>query len=52
MFALDATHTFDRRGPDGVLMTADDLARATATSLNGEFATVTDTRTLLTAIGE
>jgi nicotinamidase-related amidase len=50
VFALDATHTFDRRGPDGVLMTADELARATATSLHGEFATVTDTRTLLTGL--
>ena len=39
-FALDATHTFDRTGPDGTVMTADELARATATNLHGEFATV------------
>jgi nicotinamidase-related amidase len=41
---LDATHTFDREGPDGTVMTADELARATATSLHGEFATVVRTR--------
>ncbi len=43
-FVLDATHTFDRVGPDGVTVTADDLARATAASLHGEFATVVSTR--------
>lgn len=42
-FVLDATHTFDRRGPDGTLLTAAELARATATSLHGEFATVVTT---------
>src|SRR5829696_4494955 len=47
LFALDATHTFDRAGPDGTVMTADELARATATSLHGEFATVVDTAALL-----
>ncbi len=44
---LDATHTFDRVGPDGTVMTADELARATATSLHGEFATVVATAELL-----
>jgi nicotinamidase-related amidase len=34
----DACHTFDRRGPTGELMSADDLTRATLTSLHGEFA--------------
>src|SRR5829696_7813636 len=43
LFALDATHTFDRETPDGEIMTADELARATATSLHGEFATVVRT---------
>ena len=43
VFVLDATHTFDRAGPDGDVMTADELARATATSLHGEFATVVAT---------
>ena len=47
LFVLDATHTFDRAGPDGVVMTADELARATATSLHGEFATVVTTEDLL-----
>jgi nicotinamidase-related amidase len=43
-FALDATHTFDRTGPGGTTMSADELARATATNLHGEFATVVTTR--------
>jgi nicotinamidase-related amidase len=43
---LDATHTFDRAGPDGTVMPADDLARATATSLHGEFATIVRTSEL------
>ncbi len=43
LFVLDATHTFDRTGPDGTTMTADELARATATSLHGEFAQVVNT---------
>ena len=47
LFALDATHTFDRTGPDGTLVTADELARATAASLHGEFATVVRTADLL-----
>ena len=46
LFALDATHTFDRQGPDGRWMSADELARATATSLHGEFATVVATADL------
>jgi nicotinamidase-related amidase len=47
LFALDATHTFDRTGPDGTVMTADELARATATSLHEEFATIVRTAELL-----
>ncbi|HEY0772766.1 MAG TPA: isochorismatase family protein, partial [Nocardioidaceae bacterium] len=47
LFVLDATHTFDRTGPDGTHMTADELARATATNLHGEFATVVSTRDLV-----
>jgi nicotinamidase-related amidase len=43
-FALDATHTFDRRGPGGRMLSADELAEATATNLDGEFATVVSTR--------
>ena len=47
LFALDATHTFDRTGPDGTVMSADELARATATNLHGEFATVVATADLV-----
>jgi nicotinamidase-related amidase len=44
---LDATHTFDRVGPDGVTLTAEQLAQATATNLHGEFATVVSTADVL-----
>jgi nicotinamidase-related amidase len=47
LFALDATHTFDRTGPDGERLTADELARATATSLHEEFAAVVRTKELV-----
>jgi nicotinamidase-related amidase len=47
LFVLDATATFDRQGPDGTWMTADELARASATSLHGEFATVVRTADLV-----
>lgn len=49
LFALDATHTFDRRGPDGTVVAADKLAHVTAANLHGEFATLVNTRQLLTA---
>ncbi|MEP6599360.1 MAG: isochorismatase family protein [Actinomycetota bacterium] len=52
LFALDATHTFDRRGPDGTVVPADELARITATNLHGEFATIVNTRQLLAPTGE
>ena len=42
-FVLDATHTFDRPDPFGGVVTADELARVTATNLHDEFATVVDT---------
>lgn len=47
LFVLDACATFDRTGPDGKLVTADELTRATAASLHGEFATVVTARDLL-----
>ena len=47
LFALDATHTFDRAGPDGVVIAADELARVTAANLHEEFATVVRTADLL-----
>lgn len=43
IFAFDATHTFDRTGPDGRTLTADALTQATCTNLHGEFATVMTT---------
>jgi nicotinamidase-related amidase len=47
LFALDATHTFDRTGPDGRVVPAEELARVTAANLHGEFATVVGTAELL-----
>ncbi|KFU81268.1 Nicotinamidase-related amidase [Amycolatopsis lurida] len=50
-FALDATFTFDLAGPDGGVLTADELAKATATNLHGGgFATVTSTKEILSAL--
>jgi nicotinamidase-related amidase len=46
--ALDATHTFDATTPDGVVVTADELSRATAANLHsGRFAEVTTTKAVL-----
>jgi len=42
-FVADATFTFDARGPDGDMVSADELTRATCASLGGEFATVVST---------
>jgi nicotinamidase-related amidase len=50
LFALDATHTFDRTGPDGQRYTADQLAAVTGANLHDEFATVVTTARLLAAI--
>jgi nicotinamidase-related amidase len=50
LFALDATHTFDRTGPDGRHHTADELAAVTAANLHEEFATVVTTDRLLAAV--
>lgn len=49
LFALDATHTFDRAAPDGTIVPAEELARVTATNLHGEFATVVETADLVGA---
>ncbi|MFF4319888.1 cysteine hydrolase family protein [Streptomyces sp. NPDC001568] len=47
---LDATHTFDLAGPDGLSLTADELATATAVNLQGGgFARVVTTAQLLAA---
>ncbi|MFG2988733.1 cysteine hydrolase family protein [Streptomyces sp. NPDC048257] len=47
---LDATHTFDLAGPEGLGLTADELATATAVNLQGGgFARVVTTADLLAA---
>lgn len=46
-FVLDATSTFPRRAPSGRLLSADEVAEATAASLDGEFATVTSTAAVI-----
>ncbi|MET9609494.1 cysteine hydrolase family protein [Streptomyces sp. NPDC006512] len=47
---LDATHTFDLAGPEGLSLTADELATATAVNLQGGgFARVVTTAQLLSA---
>lgn len=46
-FAIDATHTFDRSHPDGTTVPATTLSMVTSTNLDGEFATVVDTVSLL-----
>jgi nicotinamidase-related amidase len=51
VFALDATHTFDRTSPDGWRVTADELAGVTATNLHGEFATVVSTAQVIEGLG-
>ncbi len=39
-FVSDATATFDRKGPDGVLHTAEDIQAMTLANLHQEFATI------------
>ncbi len=46
-FVLDATHTFDRTGPDGRVWPAGELRAATGANLHGEFADVVLTADLL-----
>jgi nicotinamidase-related amidase len=47
LFVQDATHAFDRVGPRGEKLSADEVCRATAASIHGEFATVVTTKELL-----
>lgn len=47
IFVLDATHTFDLPAHGGGVISADELARVTATNLQGEFADVLLTADLL-----
>lgn len=46
-FAIDATFTHDRTGPDGETISADRIAQMTATNLHDEFATIRTTAALL-----
>lgn len=47
LFALDATHAFDRTALDGGVIPADEISRVTAANLEGEFATVVPTSALV-----
>jgi nicotinamidase-related amidase len=47
----DATTTFERRGPDGTLYSADLMHRVELASLNGEFAMVRSSQDVLAAAG-
>lgn len=49
LFVDDATHTFDRRGPDGIVVPAAEVHRVSSASLHGEFAEVVTTEALLSA---
>lgn len=42
-FVADAMHTFDMTGPDGAIIPAAEISRASQASLHGEFATVRTT---------
>jgi nicotinamidase-related amidase len=46
LFVLDATHTFDRSDIDGKTIAGDEVARMTASNLQGEFADVVMTSDL------
>ena len=50
-FVLDATHTFDLPAHDGGTITADELARVTASNLDPEFGRVVTTREALASLG-
>jgi nicotinamidase-related amidase len=47
LFVLDATHTFDLPAYGGGTISADELARVTASNLDGEFAEIVNTDDLL-----
>ncbi|HEY2514019.1 MAG TPA: cysteine hydrolase family protein [Polyangiaceae bacterium] len=51
-FVIDATHTFDRVGPDGVTIPAEALAAATAANLHGEFGVVVRTEDVVRGLEE
>jgi nicotinamidase-related amidase len=48
IFVPDAMHTFDATGPDGIVIKADEITRATIASLyDGDFATIASTELIL-----
>lgn len=49
LFAVDATHTFDRRLPSGEVVGADEVTRVSAASLHDEFCQVVFTAGLMEA---
>ena len=50
LFVIDATHTYDLAGPDGIVVPAEDLTRATAANLHGDgFARVVSTAQVIAA---
>ena len=51
-FVADATRTFDRKHPDGSLISAAEIARSSAASLHGEFARVTTTAEVLATFAD
>jgi nicotinamidase-related amidase len=50
-FVLDATHTFDLPAHGGGTISADELARVTASNLDPEFGRVLDTREAVAGLG-
>jgi nicotinamidase-related amidase len=50
-FVLDATHTFDLPAHGGGTISADELARVTASNLDPEFGRVVDTRAAVAELG-
>jgi nicotinamidase-related amidase len=48
IFVPDAMHTFDATGPDGIVVSADEITRATIASLfDGDFAKIASTEKIL-----
>ena len=53
IFVPDAMHTFDATGPDGVVISADEITRATVASLfDGEFAKISSTVAVVESAGK
>ena len=51
-FVLDATHTYDLSDRNGGTISADELARVTASNLDPEFGRVVDTREAVAGLGQ